>query len=74
MEEIQGNPNGTAVGSRSSTLPKLNQRDMDNSILADTTRRIGVQNIGIGSRTRKPDAAGDLADSAVTHLVGNMCD
>lgn len=74
MEEIRGNPNGAAAGSRSPTSPVLNARDIANSILAETTRRIGVQNIGIGSRTGKPDAAGDLADSAVMHLVSNTCD
>ena len=67
-------PNGAAAGSRSPTSPVLNARDIANSILAETTRRSGVQNIGIGSRTGKPDAAGDLADSAVMHLVSNTCD
>ena len=68
MEEIRCNPNAAAAGSRSPTSPVLNARDIANSILAETTRRIGVQNIVIGSRTGKPDAAGDLANSAVTHL------
>ena len=71
MEEIRGNPNAAAAGSRSLTSPVLNPRDIANSILAETTRRIGVQNIGIGSRTGKPDAAGDLADSAAMHLAAS---